>query len=95
MHYDGTLRGRFSIKTPIMRDKKTGKSIEINKQMSPLDIQKLNKMYPCKTRKSTCGKLLTSLCYSSQNNFEVMTQTFLKFFSGCDICTRNLTEKEV
>ena len=55
MHYDGTLRGYFS--TPIMTDKITGNSIEVNREMSPLDIKKLNQMYPCKTG-STCGKLL-------------------------------------
>ena len=52
MHYDGTLRGYFS--KPIMTDK-NGKSIEVNREMSFLDIQKLNKMYPCKSE-SVCGK---------------------------------------
>ena len=51
MHYDGTLRGFFS--KPIMTNKVTGKSIGVNRKMSPMDIQKLNKMYPCK---SSCGK---------------------------------------
>ena len=51
MHYDGTLRGFFS--KPIMTDRKTGKSIGVNKELSQLDIEKLNKMYPCK---SPCGK---------------------------------------
>ena len=46
MHYDGTLRGFFL--HPIMVDKLTGKSIEVNRKMSPIDIEKLNKMYPCK-----------------------------------------------
>ena len=46
MHYDGTLRGL--VRDPIIVDKLTGKGIEINRKMSPLDIQKLNEMYPCK-----------------------------------------------
>ena len=54
MHYDGTLRGFFS--EPIMTDRKTGKSIGVNKELSQLDIQKLNKMYPCKP---SCGKFCT------------------------------------
>ena len=54
MHYDGTLRGFFS--TPIMTDKATGKSIGVNRKMSPIDIQKLNKMYPCKSADPVCGK---------------------------------------
>ena len=54
MHYDGTLRGRFV--QPIMTDKITGKGIPVNKEMSPLDIQKLNEMYPCKQTASVCGK---------------------------------------
>ena len=45
MHYDGTLRDILPI--PILTDKITGKSIKINKKMSPLDIEKLNQMYPC------------------------------------------------
>ena len=53
MHYDGTLRGFFS--KPIMTDKLTGKSIGINRELSKLDIQKLNKMYPCKPIGPTCG----------------------------------------
>ena len=53
MHYDGTLRGHFA--KPIMTDKITGKGIAINREMSPLDIKKLNKMYPCKS-KDVCGK---------------------------------------
>ena len=54
MHYDGTLRGFFS--NPIMTDKITGKSIGINRELSQLDIQKLNKMYPCKPIGPICGK---------------------------------------
>ena len=46
MHYDGTLRGNFP--NPIIVDKLTGKTIEVNRKMSPLDIEKLNEMYPCK-----------------------------------------------
>ena len=54
MHYDGTLRGHFA--RPIITDKITGKGIEVNKEMSPLDIKKLNKMYPCKPTGPVCGK---------------------------------------
>ena len=54
MHYDGTLRGHFSY--PVMTDKRTGKGIEINRKMSSLDIQKLNKMYPCQSTGPACGK---------------------------------------
>ena len=54
MHYDGTLRGHFA--NPILTDKITGKGIEVNKKLSPLDIKKLNKMYPCKETGSVCGK---------------------------------------
>ena len=45
MHYGGTLGGRF--RSPIITDKITGKSIGVNREMSPLDIEKLNQMYPC------------------------------------------------
>ena len=54
MHYDGTLRGHFAI--PILTDKRTGKGIEVNKEMSPLDIKKLNKLYPCQSTVPVCGK---------------------------------------
>ena len=60
MHYDGTLRGHFS--KPIMTDKKTGKSIEVNKKMSKLDIEKLNKMYPCKSSDSMCTDSCLDAC---------------------------------
>ena len=56
MHYDGTLRGFFS--NPIMKDKLTGKSIGVNKELSPMDIEKLNKLYPCKSTTPACGKFL-------------------------------------
>ena len=56
MHYDGTLRGYF--RSPIMRDKITGKSIGINRKMSPMDIIKLNEMYPCKSTDPVCGKFV-------------------------------------
>ena len=59
MHYDGTLRGFFS--NPIMKDKLTGKSIEVNKELSPMDIEKLNKLYPCKSTTPACGKFLCDL----------------------------------
>ena len=54
MHYDGTLRGHFA--KPIMTDKITGKGIAINREMSPLDIKKLNEMYPCKSKDHVYGK---------------------------------------
>ena len=55
MHFDGTFGGAF--RNPIMTDKRTGKSIEVNRKMSPLDIAKLNMMYPCATSDFGCGKL--------------------------------------
>ena len=67
MHYDGTLRGRFSY--PVMTDKKTGKGIEVNKKMSPLDIQKLKKMYPCKSTSPVCGEFLSENFVMSMVNF--------------------------
>ena len=54
MHYDGLLRGVFQ--HPVIKDKLTGKGIGINKNMSSLDIEKLNKMYPCKGKDPICGK---------------------------------------
>ena len=54
MHYDGTMRGFFS--KPIMTNKATGKSIGVNRKMSPIDIQKLNEMYPCESADPVCGK---------------------------------------
>ena len=56
MHYDGFLRGH--IQHPIIKDKLTGKPIELNKKMSSLDIEKLNQMYPCNRPNSDCGKFL-------------------------------------
>ena len=47
MHFDGTLRGMFGF--PVMTDKITGKSIAVNREISPLDIVRLNKMYPCES----------------------------------------------
>ena len=41
-----------------MKDKISGKSIGINREMSQLDIQKLNKMYPCKPAALACGEFL-------------------------------------
>ena len=68
MHYDGTLRGHFT--KPIMTDKITGKGIAINREMSPLDIQKLNKLYPCKSADG-CGKFFMSFhfCHRIFLNF--------------------------
>ena len=54
MHYDGLLKGFFQ--NPIMKDKFTGESIEINTELSKIDIQKLNKIYPCKPEASSCGE---------------------------------------
>ena len=45
MHYDGSLNGYFP--SPVMTDKRTGKGIAVNKEMSPSDIVRLNRMYPC------------------------------------------------
>ena len=57
MHYDGAVGGTSTI-IPIMKDKITGESIKINRKMSPIDIYKLNQMYPCaKHPVPTCGKL--------------------------------------
>ena len=56
MHYDGLLRGFFPTSNPIMKDKITGLSIGINREMSKLDIEKLNEMYPCKQLGPVCGK---------------------------------------
>ena len=56
MHYDGLLRGHFQ--HPVMIDQQTGKGIEVNKNMSSLDIEKLNKMYPCNKTDPVCGKFL-------------------------------------
>ena len=53
MHYDGTLIGNFP--KPILVDKITGKGIGLNKEMSPIDIKKLNEMYPCKPTAHTIG----------------------------------------
>ena len=67
MHYDGTLRGHFAY--PIMTDKRTGKGIEINRKMSSLDIKKLNKMYPCQSTGTICGKFLEDHFGSSTVNY--------------------------
>ena len=55
MHYDGTLNGLFP-NNPIMKAL-DGSKIEVNKELSSLDIQKLNKMYPCQKTDSDCGKI--------------------------------------
>ena len=55
MHYDGTLRGHFS--NPVLIDRQTKRGIEVNKQLSVLDIKKLNEMYPCNPTAPACGKL--------------------------------------
>ena len=59
MHYDGLLGGR--VDHPIMTDKLTGKGIEVNKNMSSLDIEKLNEMYPCNRTDPVCGKFIRLL----------------------------------
>ena len=56
MHYDGTLRGRFPENDPVMIGI-GGEKITLNTEMSPLDIKKLNKMYPCQPIGPACGKL--------------------------------------
>ena len=48
-HYDSTVNGLFP--DSIMK-KKDGSIIEVNKKMSDIDIQTLNKMYPCQ---QSCG----------------------------------------
>ena len=50
MHYDGLLRGFFPKSNPIMTDRITGQTIGINREMSQLDIKKINEMYPCPVR---------------------------------------------
>ena len=74
MHYDGFLGGR--IQRPIIIDKLTGKGIEVNRNMSALDIEKLNEMYPCNRTNSVCGKFLyefrvnqSALCYKLRSSF--------------------------
>ena len=54
MHYDGTLSGFFE--NPIMKERITGKGIEVNRELSQIDVEKLNKMYPCKGTDPVCGK---------------------------------------
>ena len=61
MHYGGTLRGRFS--SPIITDKITGKSIGVNREMSPLDIEKLNQMYPCAKTPPTTSQQTPLIIY--------------------------------
>ena len=51
MQYDGTLSEFFNI--PVMTDKITGKSIALNRELSALDIVRLNKMYPCESNYSS------------------------------------------
>ena len=84
MHYDGTLRGFFL--HPIMVDKSTGKSIEVNRKMSPIDIQKLNKMYPCKqTGKYSRAALFlrqSTLTRMSSLNFSSI-QSIISFLRCC------------
>ena len=55
MHYDGTWNGYFQ-ENPIMKDKKTGETIGINRELSQLDIKKLKKMYSCKAIAPACGE---------------------------------------
>ena len=59
MQFDGTLRGRFDI--PVMTDKITGKSIAVNRELSALDIVRLNKMYPCESNYSSTKPWLGSI----------------------------------
>ena len=84
MHYDGTSRGHFAY--PVMTDKITGKGIPVNTEMSPLDIQKLNKMYPCKSTSPVCGEFLSLTFVMSivnSANFDRLNQ-FRSSISGCD-----------
>ena len=59
MHYDGTLNGNFP--NPVMIVKKTGKGVGLNTEMSPIDIETLNKMYPCDNDKCDQNGMLTSV----------------------------------
>ena len=68
MHYDGKLRGHFQ--TPIMTNKRTGNSIGVNREMSSMDIQKLNKMYPCKQADPPCGRFLHFVFYLLIDQFK-------------------------
>ena len=61
MHYDGKLRNLFNY--PIIVDKLTGEGIEVNKEMSQLDIQKINEMYPCKPSDPPFGKIKIMASY--------------------------------
>ena len=56
MHYPGFLKGYL-----FMTDKLTGKGIEENKNMSTLDIETLNKMYPCNNTDPVCGEYFYAL----------------------------------
>ena len=56
MHYQGTFKDDQNREVIIMKDRKTGASIGVNKELSLLDIKKLNKMYPCQTVNPTCGE---------------------------------------
>ena len=70
-----------------MKDKKTGKSIGINTKMSPLDIEKLNIMYPCKSKKS-CGKFMRLLYY----RFKVIL-TFIDFVRSDSVSTKTMQDE--
>ena len=68
MHYDGTLRGLFS--SSVMTDKITGKNIAVNRQLSPLDIVKLHKMYPCESNYSSSKPWLEPVYVLSERHIK-------------------------
>ena len=72
MHYPGFMRGEI-----FMTDKLTGERIEENKNMSRLDIEKLNKMYPCNNTDLVCGKYFNALwpiIYGPSNQFNFINK---------------------
>ena len=81
MHYDNTLNGAFP--NPIMVHKTTGASIGVNKEMSPIDIRKLNTMYPCKssTINAACGKLY--LVVIKKAGVKITSSTVEQNFNSC------------
>ena len=74
MHYDGTLGGRFSENNPVMEGIH-GEKITVNKELSPLDIAKLNKMYPCQQTGPSCGKL-----FHDELNYDISYVTYDYYF---------------
>ena len=65
-----------------MTDKKTGKSIGVNKKMSTLDIEKLNKMYPCRPTDSVCTDACLDACARTFVNGGVCGKFWNEFLSS-------------